>query len=673
MASLLRTRLSQFSLFFTIFFFFISCSSSTFASSSDEEANLKLLQSQCLAVPSSAFISSLKSTIDVLRGTMSVVSQFTKVFNDFRLSNAISDCLELLDFAADDLSWSFLPFRILKVYTSMVLFFCLSHVRFLVQLAKKVDCRTHAIEGFVGTNGIVKTVVAESLSQVASLVHSLLTMVHDPAPQRQIQWRPHQVSPDVTVAADGTGNYTTVMDAVQAAPDYSQNHYVIYIKQGIYRENVEIKKKKWNLMMVGDGMGATVITGNRSYIDGWTTYASATFAVKGKGFIARDMTFENTAGPEKHQAVALRSDSDLSVYYRCSMRGYQDTLRAYQIKRTPSPPKAAKTLLSPTGFSIQFSNISADSDLLASVNSTLSYLGRPWKQYSRTIIMKSYISDAIRPEGWLEWNGDFALDTLYYGEYMNYGPSAGLGSRVQWPGFHLLNNSAQAANFTVTEFIAGNLWLPSTGVKYSAGLAVLKHHNILATVGFFRNVNNLSLLLPVFCQLGNCDPQHPILRCALILSKSAFAGNLNCLQNLPVARSERWPFLSFRLPLRGPLATDSQHPVLFDLDLDVFLLHARHVQSDDVGGDGLLPIRSGKGDSFEPFGDGDGGVFEDSEGVVEGEDHVPEVSGVGHEASAGMGISTAAMAAKNKEIGMMLGLAMGKEWRGNLKRWMNGN
>ena len=106
MASLLRTRLSQFSLFFTIFFFFISCSSSTFASSSDEEANLKLLQSQCLAVPSSAFITSLKSTIDVLRGTMSVVSQFTKVFNDFRLSNAISDCLELLDFAADDLSWS---------------------------------------------------------------------------------------------------------------------------------------------------------------------------------------------------------------------------------------------------------------------------------------------------------------------------------------------------------------------------------------------------------------------------------------------------------------------------------------------------------------------------------------------------------------------------------------
>ncbi|RVW44340.1 Pectinesterase/pectinesterase inhibitor PPE8B [Vitis vinifera] len=449
-------------------------SSSTFASSSDEEANLKLLQSQCLAVPSSAFISSLKSTIDI--------------------------ALSCWIFAADDLSWSLSAIQNPKGKDNGTGDLGSDLKTWLSSTFTNQDT---CIEGFVapkgksnGGGGGVKHVGSGDFpSWVGKHSRKLL--------------QASSLSPDVTVAADGTGNYTTVMDAVQAAPDYSQNHYVIYIKQGIYRENVEIKKKKWNLMMVGDGMGATVITGNRSYIDGWTTYASATFAVKGKGFIARDMTFENTAGPEKHQAVALRSDSDLSVYYRCSMRGYQDTLYPHtnrqfyrecrisgtvdfifgdatvvfqncQILVKKGLPNQKNTITAqgrkdpaqPTGFSIQFSNISADSDLLASVNSTLSYLGRPWKQYSRTIIMKSYISDAIRPEGWLEWNGDFALDTLYYGEYMNYGPSAGLGSRVQWPGFHLLNNSAQAANFTVTEFIAGNLWLPSTGVKYSAGLAV---------------------------------------------------------------------------------------------------------------------------------------------------------------------------------------------------------
>ncbi|KAL0333640.1 UNVERIFIED_CONTAM: Pectinesterase/pectinesterase inhibitor PPE8B [Sesamum angustifolium] len=122
-----------------------------------------------------------------------------------------------------------------------------------------------------------------------------------------------------------------------------------------------------------------------------------------------------------------------------------------------------------TGFSIQFCNISVEPDVL---NSTQTYLGRPWKLYSRTVIMQSYISNAVRPEGWLEWNGDFALNTLFYGEYMNYGPGSGLGARVKWPGYHVFNSSAEANNFTVSQFIIGNTWLPSTGVRYTAGLVV---------------------------------------------------------------------------------------------------------------------------------------------------------------------------------------------------------
>ena len=82
---------------------------------------------------------------------------------------------------------------------------------------------------------------------------------------------------DVVVAADGTGNFTKIMDAVLAAEDYSMKRFVIYIKRGVYKENVEIKKKKWNLMMVGDGIDATIISGNRNFMDGWTTFRSATF------------------------------------------------------------------------------------------------------------------------------------------------------------------------------------------------------------------------------------------------------------------------------------------------------------------------------------------------------------------------------------------------------------
>ncbi|EEF46193.1 Pectinesterase PPE8B precursor, putative [Ricinus communis] len=299
------------------------------------------------------------------------------------------------------------------------------------------------------------------------------------------------------------------MDAVSAAPDYSFRRYIIYIKKGFYNEYVEIKKKKWNLMMIGDGMGVTVISGNRNFIDGWTTFRSATFAVSGRGFIAQGITFENTAGPSKHQAVALRSDSDLSVFYRCEIRGYQDTLYTHtmrqfyrecrisgtvdfifgdatavfqncQILAKRGLPNQKNTITAhgrkdpnqPTGYSIQFCNISADIDLLPYANSTYTYLGRPWKNFSRTVVMQSYMSDALRPEGWLEWNGNMYLDTLYYGEYSNYGPGAGQTKRVKWPGYHIFNSSYQANNFTVSQFIEGNLWLPSTGVKYTAGLGV---------------------------------------------------------------------------------------------------------------------------------------------------------------------------------------------------------
>lgn len=233
----------------------------------------------------------------------------------------------------------------------------------------------------------------------------------------------------------------------------------------------------------------------------------ACVAVSGRGFIARDITFQNTAGAAKHQAVALRSDSDLSVFYRCGISGYQDSLYTHtmrqfyrecrisgtvdfifgdgtvifqncQIEVKKGLPNQKNTITAqgrktpdePTGFSIQFCNISADSELLNSVNSTYTYLGRPWKQYSRTVFMQSYMSDVLSPEGWLEWDGDFALDTLYYGEYMNYGAGAGVGNRVKWPGYHVMNDSSQASNFTVSQFIEGNLWLPSTGVAFTAGL-----------------------------------------------------------------------------------------------------------------------------------------------------------------------------------------------------------
>lgn len=99
------------------------------------------------------------------------------------------------------------------------------------------------------------------------------------------------------------------------------------------------------------------------------------------------------------------------------------------------------------------------------------YLGRPWKEYSRVVVILSYIGQHVDPAGWLEWNGKFALSTLYYGEYMNYGPGAGVEERVKWPGFRVITLPEEADQFTVKKFISGSSWLPSTGVAFIYGLS----------------------------------------------------------------------------------------------------------------------------------------------------------------------------------------------------------
>lgn len=234
-------------------------------------------------------------------------------------------------------------------------------------------------------------------------------------------------------------------------------------------------------------------------------------AVSGERFVAVDVTFKNTAGPAKHQAVALRNNADLSSFYRCSFEGYQDTLYVHSLRqfyrecdiygtvdfifgnaaavfqncniyaRKPMPNQknavTAQGRTDPnqnTGIAIQNCSIVAAPDFANDLNSTattLNYLGRPWKEFSRTVYMQSYIGDLISPVGWLEWNGTVGLDTLYYGEFQNYGPGANTTMRVKWPGYSLMNAS-QALNFTVYNFTMGDTWLPDTDIPFCGGLVV---------------------------------------------------------------------------------------------------------------------------------------------------------------------------------------------------------
>ncbi|CAN6468681.1 unnamed protein product [Victoria cruziana] len=308
----------------------------------------------------------------------------------------------------------------------------------------------------------------------------------------------------VVVAKDGSGKYRTIGEAIAAAPANtgSNGYYVINVKAGLYQEYVTIPKSKKYIMLVGDGIGKTIITGNRNVVDGSTTFNSATLAVLGEGFVAIGITVRNTAGPAKHQAVAVRNGADLSTFYKCSFEGYQDTLYTYSMRqffrecdiygtvdfifgnaavvfqncniyaRLPMSKQfntvTAQGRSDPnqnTGISIINCNVAAASDL-AGHSDVRTYLGRPWKQYSRTVFIQSNLGSLINPAGWAPWSGDFALKTLYYGEYNNRGPGAATGGRVKWAGFHVMSSS-DASRFTVSNFIQGGNWLPKTTVPFS--------------------------------------------------------------------------------------------------------------------------------------------------------------------------------------------------------------
>ncbi|CAJ2663258.1 unnamed protein product [Trifolium pratense] len=315
------------------------------------------------------------------------------------------------------------------------------------------------------------------------------------------------VKADVVVAADGSGNFKTVSEAVAAAPLKSSKRFVIKIKAGVYKENVDVPKKVTNIMFLGDGRSNTIITGSRNVVDGSTTFHSATVAIVGGNFLARDITFQNTAGPSKHQAVALRVGADLSAFYNCDIIAYQDTLYVHNNRQffvncfisgtvdfifgnaavvfqncdihARRPDSGQKNMVTAqgrvdpnqnTGIVIQKCRIGATKDLEGVKNNFPTYLGRPWKEYSRTVIMQSSISDVIQPVGWHEWNGNFALNTLVYREYQNTGAGAGTSNRVTWKGFKVITSASEAQGFTAGSFIGGSSWLGSTGFPFSLGL-----------------------------------------------------------------------------------------------------------------------------------------------------------------------------------------------------------
>ncbi|KAG1338724.1 putative Pectinesterase 3 [Cocos nucifera] len=214
-------------------------------------------------------------------------------YMDFRQRLALNDCLELLDQTLDDLRTAAAD---LTCGNNSV------HVSDIqTVLSAAITNQYTCLDGFAYVNeGGVRPSIEGRLYHVSHLVSNSLAMVKKIRRRRRGReafegygevaggfptWvsrkdrrllQANATSPNLVVAKDGSGNFTTIGAAVAAAPNNSATRFVIYIKAGAYFENVDVAKNKKNLMFIGDGIGKTVVKASRNVVDGWTTFRSAT-------------------------------------------------------------------------------------------------------------------------------------------------------------------------------------------------------------------------------------------------------------------------------------------------------------------------------------------------------------------------------------------------------------
>lgn len=279
----------------------------------------------------------------------------------------------------------------------------------------------------------------------------------------------HVVDYDFVVAKDGSGDFFTVQEAVDAAPDYcKQDETTIYIKDGIYEEKVTIPTNKQKIHLIGQSAENTVITWNDYALKkGSTGYemgtsATSTVFLYASDFLAENLTIENSSGEGKHigQACAITIDGDRVAFINCRFIANQDTIYTYgkgqrQYFRdcwiegttdfifgastcwfegcTILSKKNSYVTAASTPENEEFGYVFSNCRLIHDDQATKVYLGRPWRSFAKTVFINCELSDHIVKEGWHNWNKPYAEKTAFYAEYGSRGPGAAAkGERVGW-------------------------------------------------------------------------------------------------------------------------------------------------------------------------------------------------------------------------------------------------
>lgn len=312
--------------------------------------------------------------------------------------------------------------------------------------------------------------------------------------------RAEPVKPDAVVAADGSGDFTSLQEAISKAPmrtGHDDPRWVIAVKAGTYRERIHVQRERGNILVRGEDAARTVVVfdlhANLPGEDGKPigTFRTPTVWIDGDGMIWEDITIANDAGrpgprpgkPEVAQAVALRVDGDQVIFRRCRFLGWQDTIlttRGRQYFADCYVEGSVDFIFGGATAYFERCHIHCVGDGYVTAASTpdgtpygyvfadcritgaegvQTYLGRPWREFARTIFLRTAMSATVKPEGWHNWGKPRAERTTFYAEFGSTGPGAVPAARVPWA---KPLDAAQAAALTPAAVLGGaDGWNPA--------------------------------------------------------------------------------------------------------------------------------------------------------------------------------------------------------------------
>jgi pectinesterase len=314
-----------------------------------------------------------------------------------------------------------------------------------------------------------------------------------------------EIRPNAIVAADGSGQFKTVQEAINAAPQTTNaaNHWIIFIRSGIYKELVYVQREKRFVHLVGEDAENTVITYDlgASIVgrDGKPigTFRTPSTLIDADDFAAENLTFENSAGPIG-QALALRVDGDRVVFRNCRFLGWQDTIllnrgRQYfegcyiaghvdfifggatawfekcriHCLRSGYITAASTPDTQPFGFVFSHCAITGESPEVKT------YLGRPWRPFASVTFLNTEMSPVVRPEGWNNWNQPDREKTARYSEYNSTGAGADQKARVPWA---RSMPDVEARSLSPERVLGGaDAWTPAKMLAVTSGMTIPAH------------------------------------------------------------------------------------------------------------------------------------------------------------------------------------------------------